>query len=328
MRLRLRLRAALALVAIAASVAGAALAGGSAPRASPTFRLVQITKGECALPKVLFGKACADETGMIIKSAWSLTPTSAEWNPDGWTTTYSWDVPETVTPAGAPIKMDITAEAKTAGRICPAMGARSGLPLKKADTTDIGICAEQGKGKVSGSKTLVIVSPSSGPVYLLIGVQDGPQFTYKYVASAPAVVVPSSLTIKQIQSALRYMGTYNGPVDGRTSARLTTAIKDFQQSVGIKIDGRCGPDCRKALAEARALDDPAVDDDHPPVTKRTVTELQSDLKELGFYTGPLDGRNSAALAAAVKKFQRSVGNKVDGACELRCQLAIVRTLHR
>ncbi len=329
MRPLLRLSRPLVVVAIACAVVGAAFARGSANKANPTFKLVQLTKAECPLPRVLFGKACVDESEMIIDSAWSLFPLNATWEPDGWKTTYKWTVPDTVTPAGAPITLDLTAESKQPGRICPAMGARGGLPLKKAgETTDIGICAEQATGAASISKTLVVVPPSSGPVYVLIGLQDGPQYTYKYVASAPPVKVPSSLTIKQIQSALKYLGLYNGPVDGRTSAPLATAIKDFQHSVGIKVDGKCGVDCRKALAEARALDDPAVDDNHPPVTKRTVAELQDDLSKLGFYNGPLDGRNGSTLAAAVKTFQRSAGIKVDGTCESVCQLAIVRALNR
>jgi len=209
------------------------------------------------------------------------------------------------------------------------MGARSGLPLEKADeTTDIGICAEQGKGKVSGTKTLVVVSPGSGPVYLLIGLQDGPQFTYKYVAAKPAAPVPASLTTKQIQRALSWLGLYTGPLDGRGSARLTVAIKDFQQKVGIRVDGKCGAQCRAALAEARALDDPAVRADQPPITVRTVKELQSDLAKLGYYTGSLDGRNGETLVQAVKRFQHSAQITVDGTCERRCQLALVKALTR
>lgn len=330
MRPSLRLGVFLTAVTVAGALAGAAPAGGSATKVSPAFTLVQMTKAECPLPRKLFGKACVDDGELLLRDAWSLAATRATWEPPGWTTTYTWSVPGVVTPAGAPITLILTAEAKQPGLICPAIGASGGLPLKKAgETSGIEICAEQGKGKASGSKTVMIVSPSGGPVYLVIGLQDGPQYTYKYVASAPAAPGSlSPLTIKQIQGALRYMGVYNGPVDGRTSPRLTTAIKDFQRSVGIKVDGRCGPQCRRALADARALDDPAVDDERPPMTKRTVTELQDDLRKLGFYTGPLDGRNDASLAAAVKNFQRDAGIPADGTCEVKCQLALVKALNR
>ncbi len=316
------------VVALAGVMVGGALAGGSATRANPPFKLVQLTKAECPSPKKLFGKACVDDSGMIIDSAWSLFPTSATWEPDGWKATYKWTIPQTVTAAGSPITLDLTGESKQPGRICPAMGAR-GVPLKKAgETTDIGICADQATGAASISKTLVVVSPSSGPMYLLIGLQDGPHYVYKYVESAPPVKVPSSLTIRQIQSALKYLGLYNGPVDGRPSVSVTAAIKDFQRQVGLKVDGKCGPQCRQALAQARALDDPAVGDDEPPVTKKTVAVLQSDLQSLGFYAGPLDGRNGPRLAAAVKEFQRSAGIKVDGTCEAACQFALVRALNK
>jgi hypothetical protein len=94
-------------------------------------------------------------------------------------------VPTTIPPAGASIKLGLTAGNVTVGAgICPGIGARGSFALKKAGDPALSICAQLG-GSASGSKTLTVVPPSSGPGYLVIGLGDGPAFTYKYEAEKP-----------------------------------------------------------------------------------------------------------------------------------------------
>ncbi len=136
---------------------------------------------------------------------------------------------------------------------------------------------------------------------------------------------PTAAT-KRLQADLAKLGFYKGPNDGRESARVTAAIKDFQYSVGIKVDGNWGVACKNALKKLMALDDPALPPGKPPVSAPTVTQLQSDLRKLGFYNGPLDGRNAETLTDAIKQFQRDARIPSDGRCEQRCQRAIVKAL--
>jgi peptidoglycan hydrolase-like protein with peptidoglycan-binding domain len=140
--------------------------------------------------------------------------------------------------------------------------------------------------------------------------------------------VPSA-GVRRLQSDLRRLGLYSGPLDGNESPRLITAVKNFQKRVGIRIDGRCDDErCRSALKKALGLDDPKRPPGATPKAPRTVTELQRDLRKLGFYSGPLDGRYDAAVRTAVKRFQHDAGIPVDGTCTSRCQLAIVKALTR
>jgi peptidoglycan hydrolase-like protein with peptidoglycan-binding domain len=132
--------------------------------------------------------------------------------------------------------------------------------------------------------------------------------------------------VKRLQENLAKLGYYNGPVDGRDSKRITTAVKDFQRNVGIKVDGRCLDICQKALKKMLALYDPAVPAGAEPASRSTVSQLQSDLKKLGFYTGPVDGRNDERVTDAIKQFQQNAGIKVDGNCGKSCQLALVKAL--
>lgn len=47
-------------------------------------------------------------------------------------------------------------------------------------------------------------------------------------------------SIRNIQTALRKAGFYDGPVDGKLGPRTRQAIKDFQKSKGLKADGIVG----------------------------------------------------------------------------------------
>lgn len=53
---------------------------------------------------------------------------------------------------------------------------------------------------------------------------------------------------------------FQGPANGTDSAEFQAAVKKFQESAGLKVDGICGPNTRKALiAEYMALDGTTLD---------------------------------------------------------------------
>ena len=47
--------------------------------------------------------------------------------------------------------------------------------------------------------------------------------------------------VAALQARLTEMGSNAGRVDGIFGLRTESAVKEFQQSVGIKVDGKCGP---------------------------------------------------------------------------------------
>ena len=47
--------------------------------------------------------------------------------------------------------------------------------------------------------------------------------------------------VAALQARLTEMGINAGRVDGIFGLRTESAVKEFQQSVGIKVDGKCGP---------------------------------------------------------------------------------------
>ena len=48
-----------------------------------------------------------------------------------------------------------------------------------------GTCAQHGQ-TAKAAHTITVTTPSGGPVYILIGLGDGPRFDYKYEAQTAA----------------------------------------------------------------------------------------------------------------------------------------------
>lgn len=99
-------------------------------------------------------------------------------------------------------------------------------------------------------------------------------------------------------------------------ASMDTALRRFQQSRGLTVDGEVGEETWHALEAARwrlgqralyhSVSDPLVGDD--------VRQLQERLLEMGYDIGRADGIYAAPTARAVAQFQREVGLSADGAC--------------
>jgi N-acetylmuramoyl-L-alanine amidase len=94
------------------------------------------------------------------------------------------------------------------------------------------------------------------------------------------------------------------------------AVRAFQQSRGLTVDGMVGDETWRTLDAARwrlgartlyqAVSEPLVGED--------VRALQERLLEMGYDVGRADGIYGAATAHAVAQFQREVGLSPDGAC--------------
>lgn len=54
-------------------------------------------------------------------------------------------------------------------------------------------------------------------------------------------------TVTEIQTRLKNWGYYNGAVDGIYGSRTEAAVRWFQQTNGLSVDGQCGPQTLAAL---------------------------------------------------------------------------------
>ncbi|HKE65311.1 MAG TPA: N-acetylmuramoyl-L-alanine amidase [Micromonosporaceae bacterium] len=126
------------------------------------------------------------------------------------------------------------------------------------------------------------------------------------------------LAVAEIRAILAHLGLL--PVD-RTGEMAEfddatgVAVRTFQQSRGLNVDGLVGEETWRALDAARwtlgdrtlflAMPDSMTGDD--------VRQLQDRLLEMGFDVGRADGIFGQRTAHAVARFQREVGLPSDGA---------------
>jgi len=98
-------------------------------------------------------------------------------------------------------------------------------------------------------------------------------------------------------------------------SHVEAAIKEFQQSRGLTVTGVVDAVTLRALDEARwKLGDRVLSLTTPAMRGDDIASLQSQLSEMGFNCGRVDGIYGSGTERAVMEFQKSVGAKVDGTC--------------
>ncbi len=131
-----------------------------------------------------------------------------------------------------------------------------------------------------------------------------------------------------LQNNLRAAGYYDGPVTGFFGSLTEAAVMEFQQAKGLAVNGIADQKTRFVLSEeiAATPSDPAEASASGspaaiafPVANLSlgssgaaVIELQKRLQAAGYYDGILSGDFDVDTEAAVIRFQRDRGLKVDG----------------
>jgi len=107
---------------------------------------------------------------------------------------------------------------------------------------------------------------------------------------------------------------------------VLNAVRLFQQSRGLTIDGIVGPQTYRRLEEAHWVLGDRILTYMPGkmIHGEDVATLQHKLQELGFNVDRLDGVFGPITDHAVREFQRSVGLADDGTCGPAVFAAFVR----
>lgn len=134
--------------------------------------------------------------------------------------------------------------------------------------------------------------------------------------------------VTELQTALKKLGYYTGTVDGRFGAGTQRAVIAFQKAQGLTADGLAGTRTQEklyALASGSSSSTSSSSSSSATASGFTrtlrrgytgsdVKSVQTRLKELGYYTGSVDGEYGSGSIAAVKAFQRASGLTADGLC--------------
>ena len=110
---------------------------------------------------------------------------------------------------------------------------------------------------------------------------------------------------------------------------VQSAVKQFQQARGLSVTGVVDAVTLRALDEARwKLGDRTLHLTSPLIRGDDVAALQSQLSEMGFNCGRVDGIFGPQSELAVREFQKSVGVNVDGRCGPATIMAMMRLKKR
>ena len=123
--------------------------------------------------------------------------------------------------------------------------------------------------------------------------------------------------VRDLQQRLTAVGAGDPPgeVDGTFGPRTEAAVRAFQGSRGLFVDGVCDRATWSALVEAgHRLGSRLLYLRQPMLRGEDVVVLQRSLSELGFDAGRIDGIFGPDTERALKDFQRNAGLTVDGIC--------------
>jgi N-acetylmuramoyl-L-alanine amidase len=122
--------------------------------------------------------------------------------------------------------------------------------------------------------------------------------------------------VRRILASLGLLGNTDISVVGVFDESTDIAVRHFQQTRGLSVDGLVGTETYAALNAARWRLGDRVLQHTPgnPLVGDDVSALQKQLRELGYDVGRQDRLFARATEEALRAFQKESGLRVDGIC--------------
>lgn len=206
---------------------------------------------------------------------------------------------------------------------------------------DLGWMAGQADGTFGASTTAAVKAFQKQCSLWDDGIAGPETQARLYAANAPKANRPASSTgeslregaqgeaVRALQRQLKNLGYYSGSIDGSYGAGTTAAVLAFQQANGLKADGVAGTQTLNKIYSVDAVPYTTGSNFSSTNSSNTVSStgyttlqqgdqgegvrrLQQRLKNLGFYSGSVDGSYGAGTVAAVQAFQSMNNLRVDG----------------
>ncbi len=141
--------------------------------------------------------------------------------------------------------------------------------------------------------------------------------------------------VRNLQQDLTTLGYYWAEITGNFGERTEAAVKRFQEENGLTADGVAGTKTLNAIAAAvaRKGGTPASGGSAGTTLKLNsqgtkVSQLQTDLKQLGYYYAEITGNFGERTEAAVKAFQKAKSLTADGVAGTKTLNAIAAAVDK
>jgi peptidoglycan hydrolase-like protein with peptidoglycan-binding domain len=124
-------------------------------------------------------------------------------------------------------------------------------------------------------------------------------------SASPVTSVPGPKPASDVlaaQQRLKDRGYYAGPVDGVMGPDTEAAVRAYQRDRRLTVNGQLDSQTTRALMGEASTVAPTVD----------IRTAQRQLKDRGYYSGPVDGVMGPATEGALRAYQRDRGLKVTG----------------
>jgi len=132
--------------------------------------------------------------------------------------------------------------------------------------------------------------------------------------------------IYTLQQRLKDLGYYTIKVDGIFGSGTQRAVREFQRVNGLSVTGKADNATQKLLysSAAKPAGSSGVPSDYETLSrsgkyKSAVVPLQKRLRELGYYSGNIDGYFGSQTYRAVRNFQSRNGLTVTGVADAYTQ---------
>ncbi len=188
------------------------------------------------------------------------------------------------------------------------------------DVTDNGYAKVKYSGKTGYVMTKLIVLgniPTPTPAAIATQSTEAARYTLLQTGSTGSHV-------RALQEALTELGFYTAAIDSKFGAGTKTAVLAFEKRNSLTEDGTADGEMQLLLFEGKPRNSKGTRVAVKTVplvsgvtiksasTGEAVEKLQTRLKELGYYTGEINGTCDKATVAAMKAFQTKMGISSDG----------------
>jgi peptidoglycan hydrolase-like protein with peptidoglycan-binding domain len=132
--------------------------------------------------------------------------------------------------------------------------------------------------------------------------------------------------VTNTQRCLKKLGYFNGPVTGKFASLTQNAVIGFQRANRLPADGVVGISTERSLQQACQARDGSgtvIGDLRQGSRGASVSRLQQDLRQLGYFYGPVNGYFGLDTQQAVIRLQKASGLRADGVVGSRTKQAIL-----